>query len=160
MQSQVLLVDVKKSNSMESYKKKYIIFNLQTDKSYFSSFPSAYWSKLIILVHHYSEITEDPNSLFSSIWAQQRTKSSYNCSIPSRELSDWCQREFFEFFSLSLAIFLLLLYTPFVTFPPFLPSRVIPGKNRGESDQGDVKNGEGKTEKLKMFLIFGGLPRL
>jgi hypothetical protein len=37
---------------------------------------------------------------------------------------------------------------------------VIPGKKRGESDQGDVKNGEGKTEKLKMFLIFGGLPRL
>jgi hypothetical protein len=62
-----------------------------------------------------------------------------------------------SFFSLSLAIFLLLLYTTFVTFPPFLPSRV---QKKGESDQGGVKNGEGKTEKLKMFPIFGGLPRL
>jgi hypothetical protein len=29
-------------------------------------------------------------------------------------------------------------------------------KKRGESDGGGVKNGEGKTEKLKMFPIFGG----
>ncbi len=33
-----------------------------------------------------------------------------------------------------------------------------------KSDEGGVqqqqKNGEGKTEKLKMFPIFGGLPRL
>ena len=34
------------------------------------------------------------------------------------------------------------------------------GKKRGESDEEGVKNGEGKTEKLQMFPIFGGLPRL
>jgi len=61
-------------------------------------------------------------------------------------------------------IFLLLLYLlfvmSFVTFPPFLPYRMIPGKKKGESEERGVKNGEGKTEKLKMFPIFGGLPRI
>jgi hypothetical protein len=46
----------------------------------------------------------------------------------------------------------------FVTFPLFFLSP--PRQKRGESDEGGVKNGEGKTEKLKMFPVFGGLPRL
>ncbi len=33
-------------------------------------------------------------------------------------------------------------------------------EKRGESDDGGGKNGEGKTETLKMFPIFGELPRL
>jgi hypothetical protein len=37
---------------------------------------------------------------------------------------------------------------------------MIPGKKKGESEERGVKNGEGKTEKLKMFPIFGGLPRI
>ena len=43
-------------------------------------------------------------------------------------------------------------------FPPFF---ALEGDcDEGESDKGGVKNGEGKTEKLKMFPFFGGLPRL
>ena len=46
-----------------------------------------------------------------------------------------------------------------VTFPPFFARNHPRGQKRGESDEGGVqqqqKNGEGKTEKLKMFLIQG-----
>jgi hypothetical protein len=45
----------------------------------------------------------------------------------------------------------------FVTFPLFLPSRMF---ETTRCDERGVKNGEGKTEKLKMFPIFGGLPKL
>ena len=74
--------------------------------------------------------------------------------IPSKD------EKHFEFFNLILAIF----HIPLVTFPPFFARNHPRGQKRGESDEGGVqqqqKNGEGKTEKLKMFLIFGGLPRL
>ena len=51
-----------------------------------------------------------------------------------------------------------LLHTPFVT--DALERVTFEGKKRGESGEGVVKNGEGKTEKSKMFPIFGGLPKL
>jgi hypothetical protein len=62
---------------------------------------------------------------------------------------------------LSFSVFPSPFFMPQPSLSPlFFPQIPLEGKKRGESEEGGVKNGEGKTEKLKMFPIFGGLPRL